>query len=91
VVYLDGIMMIILTHGVHLIQGLGLGIVAGSCLVKLPQILKLVSSQSAQGLNPVSFEIETFCATVAATYGFVNQLSFNAFGEAVVRSCMHHV
>ncbi|KAI8108232.1 hypothetical protein M9434_006261 [Picochlorum sp. BPE23] len=64
-------------------EGLGLGIVAGSCLVKVPQIVKLVSSSSAQGLNPTSFEIETFCATVAATYGFVHKLSFNAFGESV--------
>ena len=51
----------------------------------MPQIVKLVSSSSAQGLNPTSFEIETFCATVAATYGFVHKLSFNAFGESVVR------
>lgn len=66
------------------LQGLGLGIVAGSCLVKLPQIVKIVSSQSAQGLNPMSFEVETFCAMVAATYGFVHQLSFSSFGESVV-------
>lgn len=64
-------------------QVLGLGIVAGSFLVKLPQILKLVAASSATGLQPASFEIETFCALVAATYGFANNLSFSAFGEAV--------
>jgi len=64
-------------------QGLGLGIVLGSFLVKLPQILKLINSSSAVGLQPSSFEIETVCALVAATYGFVNGLSFSAFGEAV--------
>ena len=58
---------------------------AGSCLVKLPQIVKIVNSGSAQGLNPMSFEVETFCAMVAATYGFVHQLSFSSFGESVVR------
>lgn len=62
---------------------LGVGIVLGSFLVKVPQILKLVHSSSAEGLQPSSFEIETFCALVAATYGFVNGLNFSAFGEAV--------
>lgn len=66
-------------------QGLGIGIVAGSFLVKLPQIANVVSAKSAQGLNPTSFEIETFCVTVAATYGFAHRLSFSAFGESVVR------
>ena len=64
-------------------QVLGLGIVLGSFLVKLPQILKLIAASSAAGLQPASFEIETFCALVAATYGFSNGLSFSAFGEAV--------
>ena len=64
-------------------QCLGLGIVFGSFLVKLPQIMKLLGASSAAGLQPSSFEIETFCALVAATYGFANNLSFAAFGEAV--------
>ena len=66
-------------------QGLGIGIVAGSFLVKLPQIANVVTAKSAQGLNPTSFEIVTFCVTVAATYGFAHRLSFSAFGESVVR------
>ena len=64
-------------------QCLGLGIVCGSFAVKVPQILKVHRASSATGLQPSSFEIETFCALVAATYGFANNLSFSAFGEAI--------
>mmetsp|Transcript_9357 Transcript_9357/g.25297 ORF Transcript_9357/g.25297 Transcript_9357/m.25297 type:complete len:241 (+) Transcript_9357:3244-3966(+) len=64
-------------------QCLGLGIVCGSFAVKVPQILKVHGARSAAGLQPSSFEIETFCALVAATYGFANNLSFSAFGEAI--------
>ncbi len=64
-------------------QCLGLGIVCGSFAVKVPQILKVLGASSAAGLQPSSFEIETFCALVAATYGFANNLSFSAFGEAI--------
>lgn len=68
-----------------LLQGLGLGIVAGSAVVKLPQVLNVVRAGSADGLNPLSFELETMGLCIAATYGFLLQLPFSAFGEVVVR------
>lgn len=66
------------------LQGLGLGIVAGSTLVKLPQLLNVVRAKSADGLNPFSFELETLGLLIAATYGFILHLPFSAFGEVVV-------
>lgn len=65
-------------------QGLGFGIVAGSTLVKLPQVLAVVGARSADGLNPFSFELETLGLVIAATYGFMMRLPFSAFGEVVV-------
>jgi len=64
---------------------LGLGIVAGATLVKLPQIAAVVRAKSAEGLNPLSFELETLGLAIAASYGFLHHLAFSAFGESVVR------
>ena len=66
-------------------QGLGYGIVAGSTLVKVPQLLNVVRAKSAEGLSPLSLELETVSLAIATTYGFINQLPITAFGEVVVR------
>ena len=65
-------------------QGLGYGILAGSTLVKVPQLLNVVRAHSAEGLNPISFELETLGLLIATTYGFLMCLPFSAFGEVVV-------
>jgi mannose-P-dolichol utilization defect protein 1 len=65
-------------------QGLGTGILLGSLLVKVPQILKITRGKSARGLSPLSFELETLGLCIVATYGFIMQLPFSAFGEVVV-------
>lgn len=65
-------------------QGLGYGILAGSTLVKVPQLLNVVRAHSAEGLNPSSFELETVALLIATTYGFLMRLPFSAFGEVVV-------
>jgi uncharacterized protein with PQ loop repeat len=57
---------------------------AGSTLVKVPQLLNVVRSRSAEGLNPLSFELETLGLLIATTYGFIMQLPVSAFGEVVV-------
>ena len=38
---------------------LGYAIIAGSCAVKLPQVLKLIAAGSAQGLSPSGMYFET--------------------------------
>ena len=64
---------------------LGLGIVAGSTMVKLPQVFAVVRAKSADGLSPLSFELETLGLAIAATYGFLHNLAYSAYGESVVR------
>lgn len=64
-------------------QSLGYGILAGSTLVKLPQLLNVIKARSAEGLNPLSFELESVGLSVAATYGLLLGLPLSAYGETV--------
>ena len=65
-------------------QALGYGIVAGASLLKVPQILSVLNSGSAAGLNLASFELENIGYSIHTAYGFVLGLPFSAFGEAVI-------
>lgn len=65
------------------LQGLGLGIVFGASLVKLPQILAVWRSRSAEGLSSISYELEEVGLAVMSANGFIMGLPFSAFGEAI--------
>ncbi len=65
------------------VQGLGLGIVLGASLVKLPQILAVGRSKSAEGLSSISYELEEIGLAVMTANGFIMGLPFSAFGEAI--------
>uniref|UniRef100_A0A6M2DLM3 Mannose-P-dolichol utilization defect 1 protein homolog n=1 Tax=Xenopsylla cheopis TaxID=163159 RepID=A0A6M2DLM3_XENCH len=62
-------------------KGLGLGIIAGSILVKVPQILKISSSRSGQGINILSVLLDLFVITSTVAYGFVKEFPFSSWGE----------
>ncbi|KAL4429561.1 hypothetical protein ABPG77_008610 [Micractinium sp. CCAP 211/92] len=64
-------------------KGLGYGILLGSTLVKVPQVVNVVRARSAAGLAPLAFELETLGLVIAVTYGFLMGLPFSAFGETV--------
>ena len=61
-----------------------MGILAFSFVVKIPQILTLNKSHSADGLSPISFELEQLGLSIHTAYGFLTSLPFNAFGEALI-------
>lgn len=63
---------------------MGYGIVAGASLLKLPQILGVLRSGSAAGLNLASFELENIGYSIHTAYGFILGLPFSAYGEAVI-------
>lgn len=65
-------------------RALGLGIVGMSSIVKVPQILKLVASQSAEGLSFVSFALETLGYLISLAYGFRMNFPFTTFGETAL-------
>lgn len=48
------------------------------------QILNVVRSGSAEGLSPLSFELETGGLLVHSAYGYVFGLPFSSYGEACI-------
>lgn len=65
-------------------RGLGYVIMAGAAVTKLPQILSVARSKSAEGLSIVAFELEAAVALVHMSYGYVRSMPFSAYGEALV-------
>lgn len=61
--------------------GLGIGIIAGSILVKVPQIVKIIGSKSAEGINIYGVCLELFAITANLTYSYVMNFPFSAWGE----------
>ncbi|XP_003791189.1 mannose-P-dolichol utilization defect 1 protein [Otolemur garnettii] len=64
-------------------KGLGLGIVAGSLLVKLPQIFKILGAKSAEGLSLQSVMLELVALTGTMVYSITNNFPFSSWGEAL--------
>uniref|UniRef100_A0A8C7LWY1 Mannose-P-dolichol utilization defect 1b n=1 Tax=Oncorhynchus mykiss TaxID=8022 RepID=A0A8C7LWY1_ONCMY len=57
-------------------KGLGIGIILGSVMVKLPQILKLMGAKSAEGLSFNSVLLELLAITGTMTYSIANSFPF---------------
>ena len=55
-------------------KGLGYGIVVGSAIMKLPQILKIVMNRDVTGLNAMSFYMECAAFLPSIVYNFQNFL-----------------
>ncbi|XP_014229630.1 mannose-P-dolichol utilization defect 1 protein homolog [Trichogramma pretiosum] len=62
---------------------LGLGIIAGSILVKVPQLLKIFHGKSAKGINVASVLLDLFAITAMGSYSYVSGFPFSAWGDAV--------
>ncbi len=69
-------------QALNALQGLGYGILAASSVIKVPQILALLKSKSAEGLAGLSFELENICFTIHASYGLLMGLPINSYGKA---------
>ncbi|KAJ2786158.1 hypothetical protein GGI15_001684 [Coemansia interrupta] len=64
-------------------KGLGLGIVLGGCVVKLPQLFKIVKSKSVAGISLSSYVLEVLANVITIAYNFRNGYAFTTYGEAV--------
>lgn len=62
-------------------KGLGLGIVAASSIVKVPQLLKILNSQSAEGVSFLSYLLETASFMITLAYNMRNGFAFSTYGE----------
>ncbi|XP_071334254.1 mannose-P-dolichol utilization defect 1b [Trachinotus anak] len=64
-------------------KGLGIGIILGSVMVKVPQILKLMGAKSAEGLSFKTVLLELLAITGTMAYSIANKFPFSAWGEAL--------
>nr|XP_025043921.1 mannose-P-dolichol utilization defect 1 protein isoform X2 [Pelodiscus sinensis] len=62
---------------------LGIAIVAGSLMVKLPQVFKILKAKSAEGLSFNSILLELLAITGTMVYSVANSFPFSAWGEAL--------
>ncbi|XP_063229797.1 mannose-P-dolichol utilization defect 1 protein homolog [Bacillus rossius redtenbacheri] len=62
---------------------LGYAIIAGSVMVKVPQILKITRAKSAEGLSIFSILLDLFAITSSAAYQFNMGFPFSAWGEGL--------
>lgn len=62
-------------------KALGIGIVAASSIVKVPQIINLVRSRSASGVSFLSYLLETTSYLISLAYNFRNGFPFSTYGE----------
>ncbi|KAK0632093.1 hypothetical protein B0T14DRAFT_21139 [Immersiella caudata] len=65
-------------------KALGVGIIAASSIVKVPQIVKLVRSQSASGVSFLSYLLETSSYLISLAYNFRNGFPFSTYGETAL-------
>jgi mannose-P-dolichol utilization defect 1 len=65
-------------------KGLGIGIIGASSIVKVPQILKLINSQSAEGVSFLSYLLETAAYLISLAYNVRNEFPFSTYGETAL-------
>jgi mannose-P-dolichol utilization defect protein 1 len=65
-------------------KGLGIGIIAASSVVKVPQIIKLVRSKSASGVSFLSYVLETSSYLISLAYNLRNGFPISTFGETAL-------
>jgi mannose-P-dolichol utilization defect 1 len=70
-------------------KGLSIGIVAASVVVKVPQILKLLKSQSAEGISFLSYLLETSAFLVSLAYNVRKGFPFSTYGETASMLCQN--
>jgi mannose-P-dolichol utilization defect protein 1 len=65
-------------------KGLGIGIIATSSIVKVPQILKLINSKSSSGISFLSYVLETSSYLISLAYNFRQGFPFSTYGETAL-------
>jgi mannose-P-dolichol utilization defect 1 len=65
-------------------KALGIAIVTTAAVVKVPQILKLLNSQSAAGLSFTSYALETASFLITLAYNVRSGWPFSTYGETAL-------
>ena len=64
-------------------KAISLGVTLGSVVVKVPQIYKIVSSRSVDGLSPVAFYLDTLTSISNMVYHFLLGYKLENYAESV--------
>ncbi|KAI8318360.1 mannose-P-dolichol utilization defect 1 protein [Martensiomyces pterosporus] len=72
-------------------KGLGLGIVLGGCVVKLPQLFKILNSKSVTGISLSAYVLETLANIITIAYNYRKGYPFTTYGEAVFIGVQNYV
>ncbi|CCO26312.1 Mannose-P-dolichol utilization defect 1 protein OS=Mus musculus GN=Mpdu1 PE=2 SV=1 [Rhizoctonia solani AG-1 IB] len=62
-------------------KGLGIGIVVGGTVMKVPQLLLITRARSARGLSLTSYILETLAYAINLAYSARNAFPFSTYGE----------
>ncbi|EED78069.1 predicted protein, partial [Postia placenta Mad-698-R] len=62
-------------------KGLGVGIVVGGSIMKVPQLLLIVSARSARGLSLSAYSLETLAYAITLAYSYRKEFPFSTYGE----------
>lgn len=65
---------------------LGLAIIVGAVIVKLPQIIKIFGAKSGEGVSFLSQFLELMAVTATVSYSFASKYPFSAWGEGAFLS-----
>jgi len=60
---------------------LGIGIVFGGSIMKVPQILLIVNARSARGLSLLAYILETLSYAITLAYSYRHEFPFTTYGE----------
>ena len=71
-------------------KALGYGIIAGACILKLPQLLTMVRARSSTGISEASVMFETLANLSTATYHLLRGTDLSDFGECLI-VCVQNV
>lgn len=63
---------------------LGIAIITASSIVKIPQLLKLISSRSSAGISFTAYALETSAYLVGLAYNTRNGFPFSTYGETAL-------
>ncbi|KAI8889368.1 mannose-P-dolichol utilization defect 1 protein [Backusella circina FSU 941] len=65
-------------------KAIGIAMILGGSIVKIPQILTIVRNQSAEGLSLVSYVLETLSYSITTSYNLRQHNPFSTFGEIML-------
>ena len=82
--FIDGNFMDVPCLKYTISKGLGYGIVIGSGIMKLPQILKIMLSKDVTGLNAMSFYMECAAFLPSIVYNMIKGYPISTYGENVI-------